>query len=167
MRIPKLLLPLLGAAALVAQKPSYDLVIQGGALIDGSGGRPWQADVAVLNGRIAAVGELSGDPRKRTIDATNLAVAPGFIDMHNHSDDTLLAEPKCESMIRQGVTTMVLGEGNSQGPALSTGRERPWKTLGGYFDYVEQKHIAANICSYVGETQIWTYVKGETISPAT
>jgi N-acyl-D-amino-acid deacylase len=161
------------AAALIAQQPAgrapYDLVIQGGTLIDGSGDRSWQADVAVMGGRIAAVGDLSGEPRKRSIDAKNLVVAPGFIDMHNHSDDTLLAEPKCESMIRQGVTTMVLGEGASQGPVRSGGRrgDRPWKTLGGYFDYVEQKHVAANICSYVGETQVWTYVKGEEISPAT
>ena len=85
--------------------------------------------------------------------------------MHNHSDDSLLDEPKCESMIRQGVTTMVLGEGNSQGPIHPT--KRPWTTLGGYFDYVEKKHAAANIASYVGETQVWTYVKGEELTPAT
>lgn len=161
------------AAALTAQQPSgttpYDLVIQGGSLVDGSGMRAWQADVAVRGGRIAAIGDLKGRSRTRTIDATNLVVAPGFIDMHNHSDDTLLAEPKCESMIRQGVTTMVLGEGASQGPVRpdSSNANRPWKTQGGYFDYVEQKHAAANICSYVGETQVWTYVKGEEMTPAT
>jgi N-acyl-D-amino-acid deacylase len=149
--------------------PPYDLVIQGGQLADGSGNRLWQADVAVRGDRIAAIGELSGVPRKRTIDAKGLVVAPGFIDMHNHSDNTLLDEPKCESMIRQGVTTMVLGEGASQGPVRPGGRKsnRPWTTLGGYFDLVDNKHAAANICSYVGETQVWTYVKGEELSPAT
>jgi N-acyl-D-aspartate/D-glutamate deacylase len=149
--------------------PSYDLVIQGGTLVDGSGNRAWQADVAVQGDRIAAIGDLTSATRKRTIDAKGLVVAPGFIDMHNHSDDSLLDEPKCESMIRQGVTTMVLGEGGSQGPVRSGGRksERPWTTLGGYFDYVEKKHAAANIASYVGETQIWTYVKGEEMTPAT
>jgi N-acyl-D-amino-acid deacylase len=164
------LLPLAFTALLAAQGPSstapYDLVIQGGRLVDGSGAHAWEADVAVRGGRIAAIGDLRGQPRIRTIDATNLVVAPGFIDMHNHSDDSLLAEPKCESMIRQGVTTMVLGEGASQGP-VRAGSRRPWKTLGGYFDYVERKHVAANICSYVGETQVWTYVKGEQMTPAT
>src|SRR5215472_3024988 len=142
------------AAFLPAQErqaePPYDLVIQGGTLADGSGNRPWQADVALRGDRIAAIGALSGASRKRTIDAKGLVVAPGFIDMHNHSDDTLLDEPKCESMIRQGVTTMVLGEGGSQGPVRADAKARPWKTLGGYFDYVEKKHAAENICSYVG-----------------
>jgi N-acyl-D-amino-acid deacylase len=160
-------------AGLLAQQPTatqpYDLVVAGGDLADGSGGRIWKADVAVMGDRIAAIGELSAAARKRTIDAKGLVVAPGFIDMHNHSDNTLLEEPKCESMIRQGVTTMVLGEGNSQGPVRPGARksDQPWTTLGGYFDYVEKKHAAANICSYVGETQVWEYVKGEEMSPAT
>jgi N-acyl-D-amino-acid deacylase len=161
------------AFCLTAQQSSdrsrYDLVIQGGTLVDGSGGRSWQADVGVRGDRIAAIGDLKSAPRARTIDAQGLVVAPGFIDMHNHSDDSLLDEPKCESMIRQGVTTMVLGEGASQGPVVTHGGKsnRPWTTLGGYFDYVEKKHAAENICSYVGETQVWEYVKGEALTPAT
>jgi N-acyl-D-amino-acid deacylase len=161
------------AVCLAAQQRSnnisYDLVIQGGTLVDGTGNRSWQADVAVRGDRIAAIGDLKSADRKRTIDAKGLVVAPGFIDMHNHSDDSLLDEPKCESMIRQGVTTMVLGEGASQGPVPERDRkpDRPWTTLSGYFDYVEKKHAAANIASYVGETQVWTYVKGEELTPAT
>jgi len=149
--------------------PSYDLVIEGGTLVDGSGNRAWQADVAVHGDRIAAIGDLAAVSRKRSINAKGLVVSPGFIDMHNHSDDSLLDEPKCESMIRQGVTTMVLGEGASQGPMrpASGSAARPWTTLGGYFDYVEKRHAAANICSYVGQTQVWTYVKGEELTPAT
>ena len=166
MLLPTTFTLLLFACALNAQ--TYDLVIQGGTVADGSGNRSWQADVAIQGDRIAAIGDLAKAPRKRTINAKGLVVAPGFIDMHNHSDDSLLDEPKCESMIRQGVTTMVLGEGASQGPVRSDAQPaRPWKTLGGYFDYVEKKHAAANIASYVGETQVWTYVKGEEISPAT
>ncbi len=134
--------------------------------MDGSGTRSWVADVAIRGDRIAAIGDLKSFPRARTVDATGLIVAPGFIDMHNHSDDSLLDEPKCESMIRQGVTTMVLGEGGSQGPIPSDAK-RPWTTLGGYFDYVEKHPAAANIASYVGETQVWTYVKGEELSAAT
>ena len=144
---------------------SYDLVITGGTVVDVSGSEGRQADVAVLEGRIAAIGDLSGANATRRIDASGLVVSPGFIDMHNHSDETLLDEPKCESMIRQGVTTMVLGEGGSAGPVKEG--EKPWTTLGGYFDYAEGKGFAANICSYVGQTQVWTYVKGYEMTKAT
>lgn len=150
-------------ASLRAQE-QYDLVVANGMVIDGSGSEARRADVGVRAGKIAAIGDLSKAQSKRTIDARGLTVAPGFIDMHNHSDDLLLQEPKCESMIRQGVTTMVLGEGGSAGP-VKPGKD-PWTTLGGYFDYVEKKGVAANIASYVGQTQIWTYVKGFAMEPA-
>ena len=154
----------LTAASLYAQE-SYDLVIAGGTVVDGSGSEGRPADVGIRARRIAAIGDLGKATRRRTIDATGLVVAPGFIDMHNHSDDTLLDEPRCESMIRQGVTTMVLGEGGSAGPVKPG--QPPWTTLGGYFDYVEKKGVAANICSYVGQGQIWTHVKGHNLKPAT
>ncbi len=153
------------AVSCLAQE-SYEIVIAGGMVIDGSGAAGRRADVGIRASRIAAIGDLSKAARTRTIDAKGLVVAPGFIDMHNHSDETLLDEPKCESMIRQGVTTMVLGEGGSAGPTQARER-RPWTTLGGYFDYVEKKGVATNICSYVGQTQIWTYVKGHDLKPAT
>lgn len=157
------ILPLLFAAIALAQEP-FDIVIANGSLVDGSGGPARIADVGIRNQRFAAIGDLSKAPRKRTIDAKGLTVAPGFIDMHNHSDDLVLEEPRCESMIRQGVTTMVLGEGGSAGP-VKPGKQ-PWTTLGGYFDYVEKKRVSANICSYVGQTQIWTHVKGFDLTPA-
>lgn len=160
----KALLLLLALASAAFAQQEFDILIRGGLVIDGSGDDGFQADVGVLNGRINRIGDLSGATGKRTIDASGLVVSPGFIDMHNHSDSSLLAEPKCQSMIRQGVTTMVLGEGGSMGPTRET--DRPWKTLGGYFDHVEKQGVAANICSYVGQTQIWTYVKGEAIEPA-
>src|SRR5881392_1019933 len=100
----------------VYAQETYDIVIANGNAIDGSGGRRWLADVGIRSGKIAAIGDLSKAARKRTIDANGLIVAPGFIDMHNHSDTAVISEPKCESMIRQGVTTMVLGEGASEGP---------------------------------------------------
>ena len=143
----------------------FDLLIRGGLVADGRGGEPYAADVGVYQGRITGIGELSSATASRVIDASGLVVAPGFIDMHNHSDDTLVDDPKCESMVRQGVTTMVLGEGGSAGPVHHG--ERPWTTLAGYFAEVEKQGVAANICSYVGQTQIWTYVKGEKLEPAT
>src|SRR5262245_50180216 len=93
-----------------AAQPQYDLVIVSGSVLDGTGAPPVVTDVGVREGRIAAIGDLKSAAATRRIDAAGLTVTPGFIDMHNHSDYTILIEPKAESMIRQGVTTMVLGE---------------------------------------------------------
>ena len=95
-----------------AKNTAFDIVIANGTVLDGSGLASFKADIGLHGDTIAAMGDLSDFPRSRTIDAAKLFVAPGFVDMHNHSDQTLLDEPRCESMIRQGVTTMVLGEGN-------------------------------------------------------
>ena len=84
-----------------------------------------RADVGIRAGRIAAIGDLAAAAATRRIDASGLTVAPGFIDMHNHSDYTILVEPKSESMIRQGVTTMVLGESRSAGPVKAGSERRP------------------------------------------
>lgn len=151
------------AVALSAQ--NYDIVIAGGTVVDGSGAPGRRADVAIQGSRIAAIGDLKSAARKRTIDATGHIVAPGFIDMHNHSDDTLIDDPKVESAVRQGITTMVLGEGNSAGPIDKGIRE--FSTMGEYFDFVEKRKVATNIASYVGQTQIWTYVKKFALEPAT
>ena len=148
-----------------AAEDTFDLLIRNGLVVDGSGADGFEADVGLRDGRIARVGDLSKATAKRTIDASGLVVAPGFVDIHNHSDFTLLKEPRCESMIRQGVTTMALGEGGSAGPVKPG--EHEWTTLGGYFRHVEDAGVAANICSYVGQTQVWTYVKGHALEPAT
>ena len=158
-----------------AQQP-YDLVISGGSVLDGEGTPAVRADVGIRAGRIAAIGDLAAAPATRRIDASGLTVAPGFIDMHNHSDYTILVEPQSESMIRQGVTTMVLGESRSAGP-IKAGADEPraradgvkvdWTTLGGYFARLEKQHMSTNIASYVGEEQVWTYVRGYGQSPAT
>lgn len=149
----------------MSQMPRYDVVIANGLVIDGSGGAARRADVGVREGRIAAIGDLKSAARGRTIDAANHVVAPGFIDMHNHSDETLIDDARCESMVRQGVTTMVLGEGNSAGPVEKGMRE--WATMGEYFEFIGRRKMAANVASYVGQTQIWTFVKGYALEPAT
>jgi N-acyl-D-aspartate/D-glutamate deacylase len=97
--------------------------------------------------------------------------------MHNHSDSAVISEPKCESMIRQGATTMVLGEGASQAPVHAGGggrrgrggggAERSWTTLGGYFDFMDKNPATANICSYFGQGTVWGFVKGVEMKPAT
>ena len=158
-------------------QPPYDVLVTGGTVMDGDGTPGRRADVGIRDGRIAAVGDLTAAAAGRRIDASGLVVAPGFIDMHNHSDYTILAEPKSESMIRQGVTTMVLGESRSAGPVKAGANDDPrsrsdganvdWTTLGGYFQRLERQHMATNIASYVGEEQVWTYVKGYGQSAAT
>ena len=165
------------ACAQQAQSPQYDLLITGGSVFDGDGTPAVSADVAIRDGKIAAIGNLRTASARRRIDASGLTVAPGFIDMHNHSDYTILAEPKAESMIRQGVTTMVLGESRSAGPVKPGVNDDPrsrsdratvdWTTLGGYFEKLERQRMATNIASYVGEEQVWTYVKGYGQTPAT
>jgi N-acyl-D-aspartate/D-glutamate deacylase len=172
-----LLVFLLSGCSRSAQEAPYDVLIAGGSVIDGDGTPGVNADLGIRNGKIARIGNLGSSPARVHVDASGLTVAPGFIDMHNHSDYTILVEPKSESMIRQGVTTMVLGESRSAGPVKpgvnddprsgSDGATVDWTTLGGYFDKLERQHTATNIASYVGEEQVWTYIKGYGQSPAT
>jgi N-acyl-D-aspartate/D-glutamate deacylase len=154
----------------------YDLLIRNGKVIDGSG-NPWfYGDVAVRKGRIAAVGRLPGAKAKRTIDARGLVVAPGFIDMHSHSDFLLLQDGAAQSKVRQGVTTEVLGEGTSAGPyqgklpprtVTVAGKLTSWTTLGGYFDAVERAGVAPNVVSYVGLDNVWQCVMGKSFARPT
>ena len=169
---------LLGIRALAAQ-PEYDLLIINGHILDGSGS-PWFAgSVAVQGGRIAAVGRLPGATARRVIDARKLIVAPGFIDLHSHSDFTLLVDGKGESKIRQGVTTEILGESESAGPILGPaqaefdrdmrnyGLTRDWTTLGQYFARFERQGASVNIASYVGSGQVRMDVMGNVNRPPT
>src|SRR6185436_2953642 len=94
-----------------------DLIVKGGRIADGTGNPSFVGDVGIQRGRIVAVGNLAGAKAARTIDATGLVIAPGFVDMHNHSDDSLLVDGDGQSMIRMGVTTVVLGEGGSAAPS--------------------------------------------------
>ena len=154
----------------------YDLVLRGGKLIDGSG-NPWvHGDVAIRGDRIVAVGRVPTGSSKREIDAKGLVVAPGFIDMHSHSDYVLLEDGDAQSKIRQGVTTEVLGEGNSGGPNLgelpeytvkARGQTYRWSTLGQYFETIEQAGIATNVASYVGLNNIWRCVLGDSFERPT
>src|SRR5215831_9528487 len=110
-----LCLLLVSACSRTTGQQPYDIVITGGSVLNGEGTPAVRTDVGIRGARIATIGDLSAAAAARRIDASGLTVAPGFIDMHNHSDYTILVEPKAESMIRQGVTTMVLGESRSAG----------------------------------------------------
>src|SRR5262249_34543485 len=133
-----LLLP--GGAARPAEQEPYDLVLRNGTVVDGSG-NPWfRGDVAIRGDRIVAVGRVPAAQARREIDVKGLVVAPGFIDMHSHSDFVLLEDGDAPSKVRQGVTTEVLGEGLSAAPCRGkmTRRGRKWPTLAAYFDEVER-----------------------------
>ncbi|HUY14824.1 MAG TPA: D-aminoacylase [Terriglobia bacterium] len=155
-----------------ASKPQYDLLIIHGHIIDGSGSPWFEGSVAVRDGEIVAVGRLIHPTARRVIDATGLVVAPGFIDLHSHSDYTLLADGDGQSKIRQGVTTEIIGEDASAGPFAAPGQpdisksprppgfERNWETLGQYFRMLQKHGIAVNIASYVGSGQVWMDVMG-------
>jgi N-acyl-D-aspartate/D-glutamate deacylase len=150
--------------------PRYDLLFRGGKVIDGTG-NPWAvADVAVTGDHIVAVGRGLPGTAKRVIEARGLVVAPGFIDIHSHSDETLLEDGSAPSKVRQGVTTEMLGEGRSAGPAkgklparrlTARGKEWSWDTLGGYLDAVEKAGVAVNVASYCGLDNVWEGVMGK------
>jgi len=183
---------IVGSAALAYSEPSvglsprrgapedsqspYDLLIAHGHVIDGSGSPWFEGSVAVKDGRIADIGRLPGVSAKRVIDASGLVVAPGFIDLHSHSDYTLLVDGTAQSKVRQGVTTEILGEAASAGPILGPavpdfdngtapltqkdGLKRDWTTLGEYFARAERQGISVNIASYVGSGQVRLDVMG-------
>ncbi|MEP7364616.1 MAG: D-aminoacylase [Acidobacteriota bacterium] len=142
-----------------ARAQDFDLLLQRGKVVDGTG-NPWfRADVGIKAGKIAAIGDLKGKTATRTIDAAGLVVAPGFIDIHNHSDETLLADGNAQSMVRQGVTSMIFGEGGSAAPSKEFPRLRD------YFAALLAKGISTNIGTYVGSSQIWEHVRGSKPAP--
>jgi N-acyl-D-amino-acid deacylase len=149
--------------ALALAQP-YDILIRHGRIVDGAGNPSFIGDVAILNGRIAAMGNLPGATAQRVIDAAGMVVAPGFIDIHNHSDYTVVADGDAQSMIRQGVTSMIFGEGGSAAPADG---KQGWTDFRGYFALLMKQGISTNIGSYVGSSQIWTNVHGERAGPPT
>jgi N-acyl-D-aspartate/D-glutamate deacylase len=150
--------------------PEYDLLIKNGRVVDGTG-NPWfHGDVAITGDKIVAVGRVPEGKAKRTVDAKGLVVAPGFIDIHSHSDDLLIEDGHAQSKIRQGVTTEVLGEGRSAGPSKGQLKPRTFMVrgtayvrdrLGGYFDVIDKAGVSVNVASYVGLDNIWECVVGK------
>jgi N-acyl-D-aspartate/D-glutamate deacylase len=153
----KLGLLLLALSALYAQ--DFDLLITRGRIVDGTGNPANTGDLGIRQGRIAAIGHLTGKTATRTIVAAGLTVAPGFIDIHNHSDFTIVEDGNAQSMIRQGVTSMIFGEGGSAAPS------KRWKDFNAYFAQLLKQGISTNIGSYVGSSEIWTWVHGERAGP--
>jgi len=153
--------------------PDYDLILTGGTVVDGTGAPRRRADVAVSGDRIAAIGDLNGRTARRTVDASGLVVAPGFIDMLGHSEATILVDPRGISKGTQGVTTEITGEGASVAPAdaatlrqdsaqyAAWGLVVDWHDLDGYFRRLERSGTPLNIATFVGATQVRRYVLGD------
>jgi N-acyl-D-amino-acid deacylase len=144
-----------------AAEPEYDLVIRGGTIVDGTG-NPWYiGDVAIRGDKLVEIGRVPAANAKRTINANGLIVAPGFIDMHAHSDTLLLEDGNAPSKIRQGVTTEVLGEGNSIAPYVGVSRALGrFEKLSDYFAATQKNGIAVNVATYVGLDNIWQGAMG-------
>ena len=156
-----------------ASNRPFDLVITNGHIIDGTGSPWYSGDVGIRGGKIAAIGNLTGAQRARTIDAQGKVVAPGFIDMLGQSELTILVSPSLPSKIFQGITTEITGEGGSIAPLNDSivkfdrrGFEQyhvtpDWRTFQQYFARLEKQGMGINLASYVGATQVRRMVLGD------
>jgi len=159
--------------AAAPQPASFDIVIVGGHIIDGTGSPWYSGDVGIRDGHIAAIGDLADASRRRTIDAAGRVVAPGFIDMLGQSELTMLVEPRLPSKIYQGITTEITGEGESAAPLndaiIAAGRPKyehlqitpDWRTLGQYFARLERARMGINLASYMGAATARRMILGD------
>jgi len=154
-RVAALLLVCLSAGCSTPPPPpAYDLLITNARLIDGTGSPARPGQIAVKDGRIAAVDTAITGTATRTIDAKGRTVAPGFIDMHSHSDMPLVTDGRAHSKIRQGVTTEVIGESGSIAPRAAAAPSQPWTDFAGYFAHLRTQGISVNLLSYIGLGQV-------------
>ena len=157
---------------IAAADAPFDVIIKGGTVYDGTGEEGHVADVAIRGDRIVGVGDFASAGPKKTIDARGLAVAPGFINMLSWSNESLIQDGRSQSEIRQGVTTEIMGEGESMGPLNDRMKTRllreqtdikfeiKWNTLAEYLHYLEKRGISCNVASFIGATTVREYVVG-------
>src|SRR5438552_1555020 len=156
----------------------FDVLVRGGTVYDGSGTPAKRADLGLRGDTIAAVGDLSRDTAKVVVDARGLVVAPGFINMLSWSVESLLADGRGQSEIRQGVTTQIMGESHSWGPVNDLIKKRmkaeqshikyeiEWTTLSDYLSFLERRGVSQNVASFLGSATIREYVLGlENVRP--
>ncbi len=159
--------------SVTAYGQAYDVIIKGGTVYDGSGGAPIRADIAIKGDKVVKIGDLNRAKAATIIDATGMAVAPGFINMLSWSVDSLIVDPRSLSELKQGVTTQIMGEGGSMGPLNDRMKKQmkdeqgdlkydiAWTTLADYLMYLEKRGVSQNVASFVGATTIRQYVLGE------
>ena len=160
------------AISACAPPTSYDLVLRGGTIYDGSGAPPYVGDVAVNGDKIAALGDLGNATALSDIDVGGLAVAPGFVNMMSWANESLIEDGHSQSDIRQGVTLEIMGEGSSMGPlndAMKAEMRRQqgdirydieWTTLAEYLEFLERRGISPNVASFIGAATPRQYVIG-------
>src|SRR5690554_1127307 len=153
----------LSASGIAAE---HDIIIRGGSIYDGGGGPPFVADLAIDNDRISAIGDLSTQKAQQEVDASGMAVSPGFINMLSWANESLIQDGRSLSDLFQGVTLEVMGEGTSMGPLNPEMRRQelerqtdikfniPWTTLGEYLQFLQDKGISTNVASFVGASTV-------------
>jgi len=163
---------LLAATSVSILAADFDVIIKNGAVYDGSGGEAQHVDLAIRGDRIAGVGDYKNAKAKTVIDARGLAVAPGFINMLSWSTESLIQDGRSQSEIREGVTTEIMGEGESMGPLNEELKKRmlreqsdikfdiKWNTLAEYLQYLEKRGISCNVASFIGAATIRENVIG-------
>ena len=180
-RIGLLLLAVASCAPLgrTPSGPVYDVVIRGGTIYDGLGGKPYVGDVGIIGDRVRLTGSFGTLNAKQYVDAQGMAVAPGFINMLSWSNESLIQDGRSQGDIRQGVTLEVMGEGDSMGPLTDAMRREmieqegdikydvPWTTLGEYLEYLVKRGISPNVASFVGATTLRVHEIGYADRPPT
>ncbi len=161
------------------KQENYDILIKNGTIVDGTGGQGFKSDIAIRDGRIIQISPEMDISAMHIIDAKDLVVAPGFIDMLSWASGPIVYDGEVHSVIRQGITTAVFGEGWSMGPVNDRIKEAmqnfwpeysityEWHTLAEYLRFIEEKGISINVASFVGATTVRLYVMGHDDRKAT
>lgn len=161
------------SSAWASSPPAYDILIRNAQVYDGSGQAPFKGEVAIAEDRIAYVGAKAPESARAVIDAGGKAVSPGFINMLSWATDSLIADPRGLSDLKQGVTLEVMGEGSSMGPLtpemkrLETQRmgdikyEIAWTSLDEYLSWLAKRGVGPNVASFVGAATVREHVLGE------
>ena len=148
------------------------LIIRNGMIYDGKGGAPYRGDIAIANGRVVAIGDVSQYSADEQLDVRGLAVAPGFINVLSWAPESLLYDGRGLSDVKQGVTLEIFGEGDSFGPLSAASREEllktqgdirydiTWTSLGEFLDHLVKKGVSPNVASFIGATTVRTHEVG-------
>jgi N-acyl-D-amino-acid deacylase len=159
--------------------PEHDVLIRNGTIYDGGGGPPATGDLAIDGDTITAVGPGLKARGRLTLDATGLAIAPGFINMLSWANESLIIDGRSQADIRQGVTLEIFGEGESMGPLNDEMKQAAvemqgdlrydvaWTTLGEYLDHLVKRGVSPNVASYVGATTVRIHELGYANRPPT